>query len=38
MQPDSPALLWDALDAAESILQFLDDMSWEGYRDDLLRR
>lgn len=38
MQPDSPALLWDALDAAESIVRFLEGVAWEGYRDELLRR
>lgn len=35
---DASALLWDALDAANSIVEFLDGVSAEHYAGDLLRR
>lgn len=38
MQPDAAALLWDALEAARSIVSFLDGVSVDDYADDLLRR
>lgn len=38
MRPESAALIWDALDAATSIVRFLDGVSQGGYIDDLLRR
>lgn len=38
MRPESAALLWDALDAARSIRQFLDGVSREAYAADLMRR
>lgn len=38
MRPDSAALVWDALDAAQTIVTFLDGISRDEYLDDLLRR
>ncbi len=38
MQPDSAALLWDALDAARTIVDFLEEVTAEAYLNDLLRR
>jgi uncharacterized protein with HEPN domain len=38
MRPESAALLWDALDAAKSIIGFLDGVTVEEYLDELLRR
>jgi uncharacterized protein with HEPN domain len=38
MQPDAPALLWDALKAIELVERFTHDKSFEDYRsDDLLK-
>jgi len=38
MQPESPALLWDARKAAGLITEFVADCSWEEYqRDPMLR-
>jgi len=38
MRPESAALIWDALDAARSIVGFLDGVSRDGYTGDVLRR
>jgi uncharacterized protein with HEPN domain len=38
MNPDSPALLWDALEAARSVLRFLEGVSEDVYLSDRLRR
>ena len=38
MQPESAALIWDALDAADTIEDFLAETSREEYTEDLLRR
>jgi len=39
MQPESPALLWDARRAAGLITEFVVNRSWEEYqRDPMLRR
>lgn len=38
MRPESAALVWDALDAATSIVSFLDGVTLDGYVKDLLRR
>lgn len=38
MQPESAALLWDAIDAATSIGRFLDGISRNAYGNDLMRR
>src|SRR5690625_3682686 len=36
MRPDAPALLWDARRAARRIREFLTDLSFDDYRDDVL--
>ncbi len=38
MQPESAALIWDALDAANTIGEFLDGISRDDYAQDRLRR
>ena len=38
MQTESAALLWDALEAAKSILDFLNGITTEEYLGELLRR
>ncbi|WP_024441614.1 DUF86 domain-containing protein [Mycobacterium sp. UM_WGJ] len=38
MRPESAALIWDALDAAKSISSFIEGISLDAYRSDLLRR
>ena len=34
MQPDAPALLWDAREAARLILMFIEGGSWQHYQAD----
>lgn len=36
MQPDAPALLWDAHRAAQRIGEFLGDRAFDAYREDIL--
>lgn len=38
MQPDAPAVLWDARRASARILEFVDDRSWDDYQRDILLR
>lgn len=38
MQPESPALLWDARRAAELIRSFIKDRTWSDYGDDPMLR
>lgn len=36
MRPDAPALLWDARRAARRVREFLADLSFDDYREDIL--
>lgn len=38
MQPETAALLWDALDASRSVLGFLEGVTRDAYVHDLMRR
>jgi len=38
MQSDAPALLWDALQAATMIRQFVTGRDWDGYATDSMLR
>lgn len=38
MQPDAPALLWDAREAARLILRFIEGRSWQHYQADAMLR
>jgi uncharacterized protein with HEPN domain len=38
MQPDSPALLWDARRAAELVRSFVADKAWSDYVEDPMLR
>lgn len=38
MQPDAPALLWDAREAARLILMFIEGRSWQHYQVDAMLR
>lgn len=38
MQPDAPALLWDAREAARLIFRFIQGRSWQHYQADAMLR
>lgn len=38
MQPESPALIWDARRAAGRILEFVVDRNWDDYQQDVMLR
>jgi len=38
MQPESPALIWDARRAAGRVLEFVADRSWDDYQQDVMLR
>ena len=38
MQPESPALIWDARRAAGRVLEFVAGRSWEDYQRDVMLR
>jgi uncharacterized protein with HEPN domain len=38
MQPETPALLWDARKAARLIAQFVEDRTWHDYESDTMLR
>lgn len=38
MQPEAPALIWDARRAAGRVLEFLADRNWDDYRQDVMLR
>lgn len=38
MQPESPALIWDARRAAGRVVEFVSGRSWDDYRQDVMLR
>jgi len=38
MQPEAPALIWDARRAAGRVLEFVADRSWDDYQQDVMLR
>ncbi|WP_248581615.1 DUF86 domain-containing protein [Nocardioides sp. InS609-2] len=38
MQPESPALIWDARRAAGRVLEFVADRNWDDYQQDVMLR
>lgn len=38
MQPESPALIWDARRAAGRVAEFVSGRSWDDYRQDVMLR
>lgn len=38
MQPEAPALIWDARRAASRVLEFVAGRSWDDYRQDVMLR
>lgn len=38
MQPEAPALIWDARRAAGRVLEFVAGRSWDDYQEDVMLR
>lgn len=38
MQPEAPALIWDARRAAGRVVEFVSGRSWDDYRQDVMLR
>jgi len=38
MQPEAPALIWDARRAAGRVLEFVAGRSWDDYQQDVMLR
>ena len=38
MQPEAPALIWDARRATDRVVEFVSGRSWDDYRQDVMLR